>query len=169
MIGQREPTPPRLGAKRPAQLVGVNRGVVREGDEIGQIPIAGTQLDTPVGTRVTLQQRTDLVCDVVGDRVHPVRRVGYTRQLNRHERRCARGDAGHRQPGDEVDVKAREVGRAEKRDDGDPHSVGTLHHLPRGAERETEIVAEIDCGRLAQRSLGVGQAAVAPVEVHIEV
>lgn len=132
MIGQRELTPPRLGAKRSAQLVSINRSAVREGDEIGQIPIASALLDTSVGTGVTLQQRTDLVCDVVGDRVHPVRRAGYARQFNRHERRCILGNAGHRQPGDEVNVKAREVGRAEKRDDGDPHGVGTLHHLPPG-------------------------------------
>lgn len=55
MIGQRESTPPRLGAKRPAQLVGVNRDVVRKGDQIGQIPITSALLDTPVGTRVTLK------------------------------------------------------------------------------------------------------------------
>jgi len=76
-IGQSQPATLRLGVECPAQFVGSNRRAVREGGEIGQIPVAGALLDMAVGARTTLQQRADLVGDVVGDRVHPVGRTGY--------------------------------------------------------------------------------------------
>ena len=71
-----------------------------------------------------------------------------TRQFYGNQRRQLLGSAGHREVGNEVDVKAGELGRAEEGNDGDPQGVRALRHPLRGPKREAKVVTEVNRGRL---------------------
>jgi len=96
-----------------------------------------------------LDERADLVGDVIGERVDPVADAGDPGNTNRDERGDLVRFVGHRDTDHDIDVEAGEDRGPEVGGDRDAQRRPPLRHGSTRVEREAKEVTEIEGGSRA--------------------
>ena len=115
-----------------------------------------------------LDQRADLVGDVVGDRVGTVVDRLDAGQLDRYQGGDVVGLAGHGDVRHEVDVEAGELGDAQIRGDRHTQRDPPIGNTAARFEREAEEIAQVQRRGGSQGCLGILQSASGSVQIDVE-
>src|SRR5579859_3096239 len=119
-------------------------------------------------SRMKLDHRADLVCDVISDRPGEVVRADKAGQIDRNEWRDLIGRASQIDTGHQVNIEGGKGCRTQIRLGSDARSIRSQRHLPARPQSEPKEVAQINGRTVVQGLLGIGQVSVSAIEVYVE-